>query len=78
MARAFGLAFFLAFGLGLDAFGAGFGAGFGGAAGAAGAGGAMGAGVGVQGWGSPNMRSIVSSIFIAAPWPAGPRPRDGL
>src|SRR5207247_1089808 len=63
LALAFGLAFFRAIGLGFDAFGAGLAAGFGGAAGAAGIGGAMGAGVGVQGSGSPNIRSIVSSIF---------------
>jgi hypothetical protein len=64
----FALRLGFAFALGLAAFGAGFGAGFG-ADGMRGPGGGVmdgmgggGAGAGIQGWGSPNGRSIVSSM----------------
>jgi len=66
-AAVFVFALRLGFAFGLAAFGTGFGAGFG-AAGMRGPGGVMdgmgggGAGAGIQGWGSPNGRSIVSSM----------------
>jgi hypothetical protein len=67
-AAVFAFALRLGFALGLAAFGAGFGAGFG-TAGMRGPGGGVmdgmgggGAGAGIQGWGSPNGRSIVSSM----------------